>query len=135
LHGTDASAPHDLTIGQEQRILHNVFDKDGTAVLKGSCARGTFPQFHPLKKPQKLILEAVLRLDDEVTRVPVHELDIAVACLRDLQRSQQQAVKDRLHVGSQATVLSWVVRYVHNLRRFPHRNHGLMQLNTDAARV
>jgi len=65
-------------------IKHDIVDNDRLAIAQCACARGHVGKPNVLEEIQELALKAPLRLDFEVTGLPIHELNVAELGLTDL---------------------------------------------------
>ena len=84
MHSANACIPQDCGSTTEHRVREDVFNNDGGPVLHRTCACRAVRKVHCLKEIQKLVVEAILGLDDQRAGSKVEQLDIAQFGLREL---------------------------------------------------
>jgi len=100
LYGSKSCVLRNRSARSKICIGHHVFDDNGPLLPRRPAAGRDVIGLHALEELQKFAMEAVLRLDCEIARPPVHKLDISEAGSGQLQADIQNAIKYRAKPGT-----------------------------------
>src|SRR5262245_55904279 len=105
LHRSEPGVTGHVPTQGEFLVGHDVTDDDRIPPPQCARAGGAAVRLDPLEERQEIVVEAVLGLDLEVARLPVHELERAQPGVAQGHAFPQRAVERRVQVSTFAKLL------------------------------